>query len=137
SNSGITSPIATTTSMRRIVRLQRSVQNGVLLALSSSSPIGNSSSPLGARNIRWNAAYTCMMTAIIKMVPPIPRKIKYGSQPSAVALSPYVEYDVLLGEPINPTRCIEIDISDIPIVQRIVVATPNLFIAGVNTRFEI
>src|SRR5690625_2063488 len=54
STNGITYPIEITAIISTIHKLQRSVHLGVGEASSSSSAIGNSVSPLGALNIKWN-----------------------------------------------------------------------------------
>src|SRR5699024_9289169 len=136
STTGITSPIEITAIMITTHKPHLSVHFGVGAALSSTSAIGNSVSPLGALTIKLNTMYTTMMTEIISNVPPIASRNKYGLQPAAVALSKYVENDVLLGAPNRPTVCIAPDIKNIPTIQRIICQIANLFIAGVIIRFD-
>src|SRR5699024_4690737 len=120
STNGMTYPIEITANINTIQSPQRSVHFGVGNASSSGSPIGNSVSPLVALNMREKAMYTIKTTPIINNVPTIASNIIYGSQLNALAWSPYVVYEVLRGEPNNPTVCIAPDMNNIPTVQIIV-----------------
>src|SRR5690625_345811 len=136
STNGMTYPIEITAIINTTHKLQRSVHLGVGEASSSSSAIGNSVSPFGALNIKWNTMYTTSTTEIISNVPPTASNIRYGFQPAACALSKYVVNEVLLGAPKSPTVCIAPDIKNIPTIQRIICHIANLFIFGVITRLD-
>src|SRR5699024_11115525 len=86
STKGMTYPIDITAIIKTTHKLQRSVHFGVGEASSSSSAIGNSVSPFGARSIKWKTIYTTINTEISRIVAPIPTKIRYGSQLAATSL---------------------------------------------------